>query len=149
MKILFDTNIVLDVLQAREPHVHLSASLLDQVVAGRLSGLLCATTVTTIAYLTERHFIQHQGKSARQARIESRAAIKTLLNIFDIAPVTRAVIDKAASGLFEDFEDAVLHESAAACGADGIVTRNPGDYTNATLRIYTPPDLTAVLAKAG
>lgn len=47
---------------------------------------------------------------------------------------------------FQDFEDAVLHESARGAGADGLVTRNPEDFRTATLRVYRPNELLAAVS---
>ena len=145
MKILFDTNVVLDVLQHRTPHFIFSAPLMNRVEQGTLTGLLCATTVTTIAYLTEQYLMKENGKSRIEARADTAVLLNMLLKIFDIAPVTRAVIDRAANSQFEDFEDGVLHESAVAAGVDGIVTRNQKDYEKSALAIYSPQELEAIL----
>ena len=145
MKILFDTNVVLDVLQQRNPHFLFSAPLMSRVEQGSLTGLLCATTVTTIAYLTEQYLTKEKGKTRLEGRAGTTALLNMLLKLFEIAPVTRAVIDSAANSRFEDFEDSVLHESAVAAGADGIVTRNQKDYTKSTIAIYSPQELEAVL----
>ncbi|MDY0088726.1 MAG: PIN domain-containing protein, partial [Coriobacteriia bacterium] len=51
---LFDTNVVLDVLLDREPHAEVAARLLSLVDQGRLDGMVCATTVTTIHYLASK-----------------------------------------------------------------------------------------------
>lgn len=50
MKVVFDTNIVLDVLLIREPYAQMSINLFDAVVSKEIEGYLCATTVTTIDY---------------------------------------------------------------------------------------------------
>ena len=101
MRILFDTNVVLDVLLDRKPFSLASAKLFSKVESGELSGYVCATTITTIHYL------------ARKAiGLESAAQeIEKLMKLFEIAPVNRAVLDSALSSGFSDFEDAVIHES--------------------------------------
>ena len=147
MKILFDTNVVLDVLQQRQPHFTFSAPLMNRVEQGTLTGLLCATTVTTIAYLTEQHLMKEKGRTRIAARAGTTALLDMLLKIFDIAPVTRAVIERAANSRFEDFEDSVLHESAIAAGVDGIVTRNQRDYEKSVVAIYSPQELEASLTR--
>jgi predicted nucleic acid-binding protein len=147
VKILFDTNVVLDVLQQRKPHFIISASLMNRVEKGTLTGLLCATTVTTIAYLTEQYLMKEKGKARVEARAGTTISLNMLLKIFDIAPVTRAVIDRAANSRFEDFEDSVLHESAVAAGVDGIVTRNQKDYEKSAIAIYSPEELEAILIR--
>ncbi len=60
MKVLFDTNVVLDHLLAREPFVDPAERLLSLVDSGALEGVVCSTTLTTIHYLaakapTQRH----------------------------------------------------------------------------------------------
>jgi predicted nucleic acid-binding protein len=75
VKVLFDTNVVLDHLLAREPFVDPAERLLSLVDSGALEGVVCSTTVTTIHYL------------AAKAVGASRAAdyIRELLVIFDVA----------------------------------------------------------------
>ncbi len=51
MKILFDTNVVLDVLIDRKPFSLTASLLFSEVEKGRIEGFLCATTITTIYYL--------------------------------------------------------------------------------------------------
>jgi predicted nucleic acid-binding protein len=148
LKILFDTNVVLDVLQQRKPHFIFSAPLMNRAEEGSLTGLLCATTVTTIAYLTEQYLMKERGKNRIEARAGTTVVLNMLLKIFDIAPVTRAVIDSAANSKFEDFEDSVLHESAVAAGVDGIVTRNQKDFEKSTIAIYSPQELEAILTRS-
>ena len=131
MKILFDTNVILDVLLDREPYSNVASKLLSLVEKGELKGLLGATTVTTLFYLASKV----AGKA--KARVE----INKLLSIFEIAPVNQTVLIEAIKSKFNDFEDAVLHESAKQSNAQGIVTRNSKDFQKATLSIYNPEEL--------
>ncbi|MFT4195418.1 PIN domain-containing protein [Ottowia sp.] len=131
MNLLVDTNVVLDVLLDRQPFVHDSAQVLALVERGDLRGTLCATTVTTLFYLCER------ATDARQAR----AHVGALLKLFDIAPVTRAVLHDALGAGFADYEDAVLHEAARHAGCQAIVTRNVRDFGAASLPVYAPDEL--------
>jgi hypothetical protein len=83
--VLFHTNNILDVLLARAPHVAPATALLDRVAAKTLDGLLGATTLTTI------HYLATKAVGARAAQ----GHIRTLLGLFDVAPVTRAVLTDA------------------------------------------------------
>lgn len=139
MRVLFDTNVVLDVLLERQPHAPAAIWLFAQAERGRLDGLLGATTLTTIHYLARKVL----GEEA------ARDHLGILLRLFGVAPVTRAVLEDALALPFGDFEDAVLHEAARHAGAEGIVTRNPADFTSATLSIYTPVELRAALQGNG
>lgn len=135
MSVLFDTNVILDVLLKRHPFAQSAAGLMAAVERGELSGLLAATTVTTIYYLAA------QGVGKQQARKE----VAKLLTLFGVAPVNRQVLEAALQLPFKDYEDAVVHEAARHAGAQGIVTRNEADFARATLRIYTPQTLVQML----
>ena len=128
MKVLLDTNVILDVLLDRKPHVADSARIFRLVEEGKVSGLLCATTLTTLDYL----LTQSLGRS------DSRPVLARLLRLFDIAPVTRAVIEGALRSAMTDFEDAVLVQAARQAGADAVITRNPKDFAKATCPIFDP-----------
>lgn len=138
MKVLFDTNVVLDVLLAREPHVHLAARLLNLVDRDLVEGYLCATTVTTLHYLAERSV----------GRKRARQHLENLLEMFEVASVDRSVLEGALAIGFDDYEDAVLHEAARASGLGGIVTRNVKDFRNATVPIFDPGRLLAAVLAA-
>ena len=131
MRVLFDTNVVLDVLLARAPHVGPATTLLDHVAARTVDGLLGATTVTTIHYLATKAI----GAAPAQRHL------RTLLGLFDVAPVTRAVLTDALDLAFPDYEDAVLHEAARHASAKAIVTRDPKGFAKARLKVYAPEEL--------
>ena len=135
MRILFDTNILLDVLLNRKEFVLHSANIVGMVECNQIDGYLSATTITTLDYLISK------TKSRKQAKIE----IKKLLAIFKIAEVTSKVIELSVNSEFNDFEDAVQYYSGECCGVEGLVTRNTKDYKNATLPVYTPEELWGVV----
>ena len=128
MRILLDSNVVIDFFEGREPFFEESARVIEQVEQGVATGLLCATTLTTIAYLAERTI----GK--RQA-VEQ---VRQLLSLFEVAPVNRSILDAALAGNMSDFEDAVLAEAAHQAGAQAIITRNLKDFAHSPVRAYTP-----------
>lgn len=136
MKVLFDTNVVLDFLLDRQPFSPTATRLVARVERRELEGFLGATTLTTIHYILAREL-------GRQAALE---AVRDLLALFSVAPVDGRILSLAADLALPDFEDAVLHEAARLAGARGIVTRNGDDFKGATLGIDSPDDLEAALA---
>jgi predicted nucleic acid-binding protein len=136
MNVLFDTNVVLDVLLAREPHVDSAAKLFALVDHGRIQGTICATTATTIHYFAAKTF------DARRAR----AQVTELLALFEVATVNKDVLAAALDNGIADYEDAVLHEAARAVGATVIVTRNGADFARATIPALSPLELLAAIA---
>ena len=135
MRVLFDTNVVIDHLLARAPFVDSAERLMSLVDSGELDGVVCSTTVTTI------HYLASKVVGAREAT----AYIRELLAIFDVACVDREVLRRALDSGFSDYEDAVLHEAARAAGVSAIVTRNGKDFTRSTLPVFTPVELLAAL----
>ena len=128
MKVLLDTNVVLDVLLDRKPHVADAARIFRLVEEGRTTGLLCATTLTTLDYL----LTQSLGRS------DARTILARLLRLFEIAPVTRTVIEGALRSEMGDFKDAVLVQAARQAGADAVVTRNVRDFARAACPVFDP-----------
>lgn len=128
MRVLLDSNVVIDFFEDREPFFEESARVIERVEQGIVTGLLCATTLTTIAYLAGKTL----GK--RQA-VEQ---VRQLLKLFEVAPVNRSILDLALAGEMSDFEDAVLAQAAHQAGAQAIVTRNLKDFAKSPVRAYTP-----------
>lgn len=131
MRILFDTNVILDLLLDREPFSTTAAHLFSKVETGKLSGYVCATTITTVHYLAGKIIGANPAK----------AEIRRLLTLFEIAPVNRPVLEAALASQLTDFEDAVVYQAALHVDAQGIVTRDPKGFANGTLPIYTPEEV--------
>jgi len=135
MKVLVDTNVVLDVLLDRSPHAKSAAALFALIEQHAIEGLIGATTVTTVFYLCEK---QVGTESARKH-------IRTLLFLFDVAAVRRSTLIEALESGFSDYEDAVLHQAGLAAQVDGIVTRDQIGFRDATIPVYSPRELLAAL----
>ncbi len=123
MRVLFDTNVLLDALLAREPFVADAAFLLEAVEAGRLEGFMSATTVTDVHYLIGR-----QTKSAEIAT----TAVTRLLKLMEICPVDRGVSEQAIVLKLADFEDAVQVACAISLRLEAIITRDIPGFTNSS-----------------
>lgn len=133
--ILIDLNILLDVLQKREPFFENSARLLAAVETGLVHGYVAAHSISTLFYLVQK------GKSSADAR----AIITNLLQFIEIASVNQSTIEQALNLDFRDFEDAVQMISAVQCKADCLITRNIKDYKSALLPIVQPIDFLSTL----
>jgi predicted nucleic acid-binding protein len=135
VKVLFDTNVVLDLLLARQRFVNHAQHLFAAVERQEITGYLSAHTVMTVHYL----LVKQLGTKSAVTHISK------LLRLFEITPLSRTVIDAALTTSFRDFEDAVIHESARLSTVDAIVTRNIADFKAAQLAIYEPIALLALL----
>ncbi len=135
-QVLFDLNIILDVLQERREFYDFSARLLAYAETGVIQGWLAAHSVTTLFYLISRN------KSPEQARV----TLTSLLQFLKIAPVDQNTIEQALNLPYPDFEDAVQMIAALHIHADYLLTRNTRDYQPAPMQVVQPVELLAVLS---
>jgi hypothetical protein len=133
--VLIDLNILLDVLQKREPFFATSALLLAAVETGRIEGYVAAHSITTLFYLLQK------GKSPSDAR----ATITNLLQFLKIAPIDQTTIEQALNLDFQDFEDAFQMICAVQCKADCLITRNIKDYKSVLLPVMQAVDFLSTL----
>lgn len=131
MNILFDINVILDSLLDRKPYGHTATLLINAVEESVINGFLSADSMTTLFYLIQKVKNKQQAKNT----------IKLLLEIFEICPVNRSIIQEAINVDFNDFEDAVVYQSAFFNNCDGIVTSNTKDYKKSKINIYNPKEL--------
>ncbi len=136
-RILFDTNVVLDVLLDRQPYVEASAAAWAAVETGISEGMLAAHAVTTIHYLVRKE----------KGNVRARRIISAILRVFGVAAVDGAVIQEALQLPFSDFEDAVTAAAGRLAGCEYIVTRDPKGFRGSPVRCLTPEALMPLLDK--
>ena len=130
-RVLYDTNVLLDVLFRREPFWSPSSAALAQAGRGKVEGYVSGHAVTTLAYLLGARF----GSS------KSKALITELLIKLRIAPVTDAVVRRALAGPMRDFEDAVTYEAALEARVSVIVTRDISGFRQSHIPVVLPEAL--------
>ncbi len=128
VRALFDVDVLLDVIEERQPQVEASSEALARVETGVAEGLVAADSLPTIFYLVQKH----RGRDA------AYAAVHLLLRLLDVVPVDRDRIAAALAMGWPDFEDALQTACAVHAGADVLVTRNVADYGKAVVTFETP-----------
>ena len=129
MKLLIDTNVVLDVLLRREPFFRTAAEVLNLAQRDDVREYVSASAITDIYYIANK---QLKDRAAVQDLLER------LLKIVSVAAVSEQEIRNALNLTWADFEDSVQYSVALLNEMDGIVTRNPSDYQEANMRIWLP-----------
>jgi predicted nucleic acid-binding protein len=135
LNVLIDLNVILDVLQQREPFYDTSARVLAAAETGLVDGWVVAHSLTTLFYLLAKY------QSPEQARV----ALMDLLTFLSVAAVDQAVIEQALNLPYPDFEDAVQMMAAVRSGAQYLVTRNVRDYRLGPLPAVQPAELLALV----
>ncbi|UJB71131.1 PIN domain-containing protein [Acaryochloris sp. 'Moss Beach'] len=135
MKVLIDTNVVLDVLLERQPFVENAIALFEQIELGNIAGAIAATTLTNIFYIIRK-------AESREAAI---SAVNRLLIGLQFCAVDRQTVETALSLGLKDFEDSIQLACALLNQLDGIVTRDSKDFIGSQLPIYSPTELLSQL----
>ena len=136
-RVLIDTNVVLDVLLNREPHVAASSAVWAAIETGFVEGLLAAHSVTTIHYLIRKE----------QGVANARRTLGGILRVFGVAAVDATAIQDALRLPGPDFEDSVTAAAAKLAGCDLIVTRDPHGFRGSPVRALTPAAAAPILAR--
>lgn len=136
MKVLFDLNVIMDVVLNRQPWVIESKEVWDAHQTERISGWLVATELTNLFYLVRRV----------TDMATARTAIHTCLATFDVLRVDQAALQDADSQPGTDYEDNVIIAAAVAGGMDVIVTRDPAGFAHSPVEVLSPAELLQRLA---
>ncbi len=132
MKLLIDTNVLLDVLLKREPFYEAAADVLNLTQRDDVREYISASAVTDIYYIAHR---QLKDKAA------VKELLKRLLMVVSVAAVSEREIVSALELAWSDFEDSVQYSVALLNEMDGLVTRNPADYVDADIAIWEPKQI--------
>ncbi|WP_354635678.1 PIN domain-containing protein [Planktothricoides raciborskii] len=131
MKVLLDTNVIVDVAVERQPYFAASQQVLLKVEQKEIEGYVSPSILSDIYYIV------------RKARGKDWTIdfLNWLVNVCQIATVNDEAIRVALSANFADFEDAIQYGTAVVNQLEVIVTRNPQDFPVETPRIMTPSEL--------
>lgn len=133
MKLLIDANILLDVLQKREPHYRDSALIWKLCETEQAEGCVSALSIANLVYIMR--------KELSPETIEE--VLGKLSLIFSIVELTPADIAKAAEMKWTDFEDALQAATAERIHAEAIITRNIRDFRKSRVIAFTPAEYLA------
>jgi predicted nucleic acid-binding protein len=136
MRVLLDTNVVLDFLTDRAPFADAAAAVWEANRTGQIETYVSAITPVNVFYIVRKL------KGAEEAR----RVVEGLLAECRVAMIDSRVLQDALSLPLKDYEDAVQHASATNNQLDCLVTRDPKDYAQATLPILSPSALLIQLA---
>lgn len=131
MKVLIDTNIIMDVLADREGFSESASLIFKLCEIGRIQGVVYALSIANIAYIMR--------KELNRSQIEE--VISKLASIFTIADMKGDDLKKAAVQPMADFEDALQSVCASRLKADFIITRNLKDFKNSKVMAIKPDEL--------
>lgn len=131
MKVLIDTNIILDVLCNRSEFVEDSSRVWKYCEVNQIEGYISALSVPNIVYILRKELTPQK----------TQQLIQQILMIFEVIDLKSSDLKNAAEMLSSDFEDAVQMCCANRIKADYIVTRNIRDFKESKVPALKPSEL--------
>jgi predicted nucleic acid-binding protein len=125
MKVLIDTNIILDILLARAPFLEPAKKLIQMMDAGSIQGYITANSITDIVYVARKTC----------SLKEIRRIVLELLERIAVIGVGREDIIAAFDLGFNDFEDALQSACSEREQIDCVVTRNKRDFSKSKVTV--------------
>ena len=131
MKLLIDTNVILDAMMLREPWAGAAQDIILAIAEEKAEGYITASSVTDLYYLLHKHL---------KDKAQTKQALAGLLAVLTVLDVNGSDCEKAFDVSMPDYEDALL----ACCGkrrkVDRIITRNMKDYEGSPVQAVTPDE---------
>jgi len=131
MKILIDTNVILDALMNRMPWAKAAQDIMRAVACEKVDGCIIASTFTDIYYIL-RKYLQDKEKT-KQILLE-------LLTVINVLDVTGRDCEESFSLSMTDYEDALLAYCAKRHIVDNIITRNSKHFNGSPVEAIQPED---------
>lgn len=128
MRVLIDTNVLLDYLLERDPFLQEAIALFNAIDTQQVIGYVTATTLTDIFYIARRQ--------TRKVEL-ARQAVAYILAVMDVCSVDRTILEAALASGLGDFEDAVQIYCAASQTLDAIVTRDTQGFVGSTIPVLS------------
>jgi len=137
MKVLLDTNVVLDAIVNREPFYHDAQNVIDLILDNKLEGYITANSVTDIFYIAKKH-LDHN---------DLRNTMRSLFAIFIIIDVFGTDCHNALDFPLDDFEDALVVVCGDRMKIDHIITRDKEFLQNAkpSIPVISPADFLQIV----
>ena len=137
MKVLIDTNIMIDALTNRDGRSGFSATVIDLCAKQVIDGYVALHSISNMYYILRKQY----------SDAERRTILKRYNEILKVAEVGNDVVDTAINNTaISDYEDALQYACAETVGADYIVTRNIKDYEKANIKAISPEELLKLMA---
>lgn len=128
MKLLLDTNVVIDFLHEREPYYDKVRLLMTAGRVGEFSLWITSSQVTDLIYI-----LSEGGKRSLLSHVlEQLRGMRTFVNVH---AVSDREVDRMLAASWKDPEDSLIFESALEMRADAIVTRNQKDLESSVIKV--------------
>ena len=142
MRAILDPNVVMDVLQRREPWFQDGAVIFRAIANKQVTGCLTAKQIADLHFFSRKQFKGEENVDAR-----ARQVVGKILSLFELIDTLGIDCQNALGVNNGDYEDAILIESAARAGVEYIVTRNLAHYKTSSVQVYSPAEFVRFISR--
>lgn len=135
IKAFVGSDVIIDFLTRRDPFAKESMSVFEFSSKGKIQLYTSSISISNVYYII----------SKLNSEPVARERVKLLLQLVEILPVGKEIIEKALFSEFKDFEDGIQNYCAETGKVKSIITRNVKDYSKSDLSIQTPKEFLADL----
>ena len=128
-----DTNVIVDVLQRREPWFENGQKIFLAVADKRITGCITAKEAADIYFFSRKQF-----KGQEYVDEKARQVLAKLFALFELIDTLGVDCQNAIAVPNHDYEDAIMMESAFRSRVDCIITRNPDHFKTSSVSVYSP-----------
>ena len=132
MKLLIDTNIILDALMTREPWAQAAQDIILACAEDKIEGCITASSFTDIHYILRKHL---------KDREQLKQKLLGLIAIVNVLDVTGTDCEKAFELPMSDYEDALLAYCAKRHKVEWIVTRDANHFEGSPVKAIAPEEI--------
>ena len=135
MKVLLDTNVIVDVLQRREPWFSDGQKIFYAIAHKQITGCITAKEAADIHFFSRKQYTDQENVDAK-----ARQVMTKLYALFELVDTLGIDCQNAIAIENGDYEDAIMIESAVRSHIDCIVTRNPDHFKVSPIPVYSPAE---------
>ncbi len=140
MRVLLDTNVMVDVLQRREPWFADGQTIFYAVASRKITGCITTKEAADLHYFSRKQF-----KGEEHVDAKARQVMAKLFSLFELIDTLGDDCKNALALSNNDYEDAIMIESCSRSKVDCIITRNPDHFSVSPVPVYLPSDFVRIL----
>ena len=142
MRVLLDTNVIVDVLQRRKPWFADGQKIFYAIANKQIIGCITAKEAADIHFFSRKQYVGEENVDAK-----ARQVMTKLYAIFELIDTLGIDCQNAIAIENKDYEDAIMIASAIRSGVDCIVTRNPDHFKSSPIPVHSPAEFVEKLSE--
>lgn len=128
MKVLIDTNVLIDYMTHREPFFDEAKKIIGLCAENKIKGYIAAHSITDSFYIMRKYPLDI-----------SRSLLNEMCRVMSVVGIDDKRLISAVNNLrFDDIEDCLQSVCAESCGAEYIITRNLDDFKGSEIAAISP-----------